>query len=490
MSTVAAVAPVEQPPCTSPSGVSSRVQPSASGGVLALARAWRELGGTEVVAAGIRWRGPGAEVLLFVLVALPVLWARSVRAVATTCGRVSDPLWGAIGWAGAVSQRRLARFADSHRHDWAAVQGALTRRLAADPATAVGPEGVIAVDSSTVEKRHGRQLPRRRPVYDSCTKRLVDGYEIVSVVAVDAEHAWPVVLSPAARPAGEAAPRRRRRARPGETPSKLDLALGGIAQAVAAGVAAQTVVGDGAFAVMWWLREVAALGRHWLVAVRQDRRLRSGAEIRAAHEWAGQVPLALVATGERGTTVWGGTLGDMTLLDRHCQRRGLACQFAYFERRNRHGLVVHRWYLVTSHLAWDTATLWQQWQWRWPIEEFHRAGKQHLALPDFHARTWEGVVAWLACTCLRAGLLCYLQAHDPALRDLSTEALVATLRQAACLVEVPTDAPPQIHWPPALTTPLEPPPKPSPLTWDSLWEPSGPHRVAPALDTLWPPEAA
>ena len=447
---------------------STRPQPSANGGVLVLAQAWHDLDGAQVVAAGIRWRGAGAAVLLFALVALPLLWARSVRAVARTCGCPTDALWGVLGWAGVVTQRRLARFATSARHDWAAVQEALAQRLAADPATAVGPQGVLAVDSCPVEKRYGRTLPRRRPVYDSSTKRLVDGYEVVSVAAVDAEHAWPILLTPAARPPGEAAPRRRRPALPGETPTKLDLALEGLRRACAAGVAAQTVVGDTAFSVSWWLRQVEALGRQWLVAVRQDRRLRIGAVIQSARAWAEQVPLALVATGEHGTTVWGGTLRDATLLDRHCQRRGLPAQFAYFERRTRGGTVIHRWYLVTSHPTWDAATIWQHWQWRWPIEELHRTGKQHLGLADFHARTWDGIVAWLACTSLRAGLLCFLQAHVPAAQALSTEALVTTLRRAACLVECPAAAPPRLHWPPALPVPPGYPPAPSTADWAAL----------------------
>ena len=448
MSTVAAPARDEQ--AVASWSRSPSLQPSASGGVLVLARAWRALGGASLVAAGIRWRGPGAAVLLFALVALPVLWARSVRAVAISCARAGDPFWAVVGWAAVVTQRRLARFADSPRHDWAAVQAALTRRLAAEPATAVGDDGVIGVDSCPVEKRYGRHLPGRRPVYDSSTERLVDGYEVVSAVAADGERAWPLGLVPYLRPAGQAAPRRRRRARAGEVPSKLDLALGWVEQAVAAGVRAQTVVGDSAFAVMWWLREVAARERHWLVATRADRRLRIGAEVRPVAEWAAAVPLAPIATGDRGTSVWGGTLPDATLLDRHCRRRGLACQFAYFERRSRQGTILHRWYLVTSQGTWDAATVWRHWQWRWPVEELHRAGKQHLGLADFHARTEAGLTAWLACTSLRAGLLAFLRATTPAGQALSTEALVATLRTAACLVESPaTGQPPLLHWPQA-----------------------------------------
>ena len=129
-------------------------------------------------------------------------------------------------------------------------------------------------------------------------------------------------------------------------------------------------------------------------------------------------------------------------MERHCQRKGLPCQFAYFERRNRRGQVVHRWYLVTSQTEWDLLSLWHAWQARWAIEGLHRDGKQHLRLSDFHARTWEGIVAWLACTTLRLSLLCFLRAVAPAYRALSLQAVVTTLRQAACLIEhVPASAP-------------------------------------------------
>lgn len=429
-------------------------EPSADGGVLVLAQAWATVTAGQAVAGLAHWPGGVGSLLLFVLVALPVLAVSSVRGIAERCGGTRDPLWRALGWGRVVSQRRLARFVASRRHGWLAVLGAMVTALAHHPATALGPEAILAVDSTVTEKPYGPHLPGRRPVYSSIKKRLVDGYELVSACVVGARGSWPVGLLPhqkAETAAGRAAlTRRRRKARPDERPSKLDLALTLIELAITAGVPARTVLGDSAFAAMWWLREVAALERHWLVATRQDRRLRIGAEIQAFRTWTTTVSLTQLAVGERGTSVWGAVLPAATLLDRHCDRKGLPCQAAYFERRTRRGTVSHRWYLVTSQLAWSLTTIWATWQRRWQIEVLHRDARQHLHLDAVHVRTWTALVALVACSSLRASLLAFLRAADPFCSTQSTEALVGALRLAACLVSTDPAGTVSVSLPPTL----------------------------------------
>src|SRR5262245_37035471 len=128
MCTIAAASSALPPPASAP---------SAEGGLVLLHHAWQLLEGDGLAAAGLSWRGRAGAVLLFALVALPLLGCPSVRAIATRCARLQDPLWRALGWAEAVSQRRLARFVASERHDWLAVQAALVARLAQHPATAL-----------------------------------------------------------------------------------------------------------------------------------------------------------------------------------------------------------------------------------------------------------------------------------------------------------------------------------------------------------------
>jgi hypothetical protein len=330
------------------------------------------------------------------------------------------------------------------------------RRPGHHPATDNGQEGIIAVDSTTAEKRYGPHLPGIRPVYDAVQKKLVDGYEIVSACVAGPKGSYAIGLVPHRKAATaaerQACNRRRRRAAEGELPSKLDLALGFVLLAVSQGVGAPTVVGDSAFAVMWWLREIAALGRHWLVATRQDRRLRIGAQIKAYRDWARGACLTLLQTGEQGTSLWGALLPEAVLLERHCNCKGLACRPVYFERRNRRGRVIHRWYLVTSQTQWSLAEAWLNWSWRWRIEELHRDSKQLLRLEGFHVRSWEGIVALIVCTSLRASLLAFMRAVDPALAGLSTEGLVAALGEAACLVEPPSDGWAGVDQPPTLST--------------------------------------
>ena len=439
------------------------------GGVLLLSRAWAILGGDGIAAAGVRWQGMGGSLLLWGLIVLPVLGAGSVRAVATQTGVQTDALWRVLGWSAVLTQRRLARFASSPRHDWVAVLRAMARALAAH--AGLGDEArIIAVDSTTVEKRYGRQMPGRRPVYDAVQKRLVDGYELVSAVVVGPARWWPVGMLPhhkAATAAERAAlKRRRRKASPGEMPSKLDLTLQLVAQAIVAGVGAPTVVGDSAFCVTWWLHEIAALGRHWLVGTRQDRRLRIGAELRVFREWASTAPLTETSRDPNGTSLWGTLLPPATLLDRHCARRGLRCRPAYLERRNRAGQVIHRWYLLSSQLDWDLATLWQHWTWRWKIEVFHRTSKQHLHLTDVHVRSWSAIVAWVACSSLRVSLLAFVQAIDPACQTLSTEALIDRLTHASVIVHTRSDTAIDVYLPRTLpATTLWTHPAPFPRYW-------------------------
>ncbi len=233
-------------------------------------------------------------------------------------------------------------------------------------------------------------------------------------------------------------------------PSKLDLALSMVSMAVNAGVRASTVVGDSAFSSMWWLREVMALGRYWLVALRKDRRLRIGAEVQRFDEWCRTMPLELVEMrGNRGS-IWGGIMPEAILLDRGCNKRGLACRPAYYERRDRRGKVVHRWYLATNQLGWDIMEIWQGWGKRWAIEVFHRDSKQHMRLNQFHVRNWEGIVALVVCTSLRASLLWAIKVMEPNYRELSIEGLTTTLREAACIVNEENHGLPTINVPPRL----------------------------------------
>lgn len=429
-------------------------QPSTYGGVLILAKAWAALGGAQL-SQGIHWQGKAGSLLLFALVVLPVLSVKSVLAIARWCAKEGEPLLRILGWAEWLTQRRLARFVASPRHDWLQLLGQMVHALAHRPATGNGEGGIIVIDSTTVEKRYGPHLPDIRPVYDAVKKKLVDGYEIVSACVATSSRCYAIGLTPhrKAPTASErqALTRRRRKAAEGEWPSKLDLALRFVSMAKVQGVAARTVVADNAFAVMWWLREIAALELHWLVATRQDRRLRIGAEIKAIRDWAREASLTLLETSA-SCTVWGALLPEAVLLDRHCSRKGLACRPIYFERRNGQGKVIHRWYLVTSQMGWSLSVVWLNWSRRWRIEELHRDCKQLLHLNAFHVRTWEGIVALVACTSLRASLLAFMRAVEPALAILSTEALVADLSVAACLVEPVAEGQAAVTQPPTLRT--------------------------------------
>jgi hypothetical protein len=410
---------------------SSAPAPSTAGGLLVLAQAWGQLGGPTTLAAGIHWQGRGAGVLLFAFVVIPLLAAHSVRAVAGRCGS-ADPLWRVMDWAGLVSQRRLARFASSPRHQWRRVLAAMVGALAQHPVTRLGDDIVLAVDTTTVEKRWGRHLPRRQPVYSGVRKRLVDGYELVSAWVSDPHQGWPVGLV-AHAPVSGSDRRRRRAAQPGEAPSKLDEALALVETVIATVAQHGTVVGDSAFAVQWWLRALRERGWDFLVGTRADRRLRIGAEIRSFTQWVPTLPLEPL-----GPHLWGGRLSGVTLLDRHCDQRGLPVQAVYVERRDHQGRVVHRWHLVTSQTTWDLATIWAHWKRRWPVEMVHRDGKQHLQLNDFHARTWAGIQAWVAATSLRASLVAFIRAAGLLGDPESTEATVATLRLTPSLI-LPTD---------------------------------------------------
>ena len=321
-------------------------QPEASteGGVLLLLQAWTGLAATTLGRAGVRWRGLGEQVLLCAFVVLPLLAVGSVRASAQRRGRSEDPLWQAWHWGAVVSQRRLARLATSARHDWRGVLEAMAARLAAHPATALGAASILAVDSTVVAKPDGRHWPHRRRVYDTAPRRHVWGDEVVSACVAGAERAWPVGLL-LHQPTNER--RRRRAAAPGELPSKLDQARSLVQLAVAAGVRAPTVVGARAFAASWWPRAMADLGRHGLVSIRRDRRLRIGTRVQPFAAWVSDIPLSPLGSLERGRQLWGAGLDEAVLLERGCQQRGLAGRPVYIERRDRTGRVEHRWYLLT-----------------------------------------------------------------------------------------------------------------------------------------------
>jgi len=321
------------------------------------------------------------------------------------------------------------------------------------------------VDSTVVEKRYGPKLPHRQPVYNSCTKWLVNGHELVSACVSDGRRIWPVGIVPHA-PLPKPEQRRRRKAAPGEAPSKLDQTLELVDGVLGAGVAELTVVGDGAFSVQWFLRELEARELDWLVGTRADRRLRIGAEIHAFRDWVAQQPLQRLANEPHGKTLWGACLPEATLLDRHCSRQGLACRPLYVERRDRTGRVEHRWYLVARRRDLPLAALWQTWQQRWPIEQLHRDAKQALHLEDYHGRTWSAIVAWVVATSLRASLLALLQAIEPAWRSLAIPALTDAVDHVPCLLQpsadghvhvpLPKTRPPTVLWHPA-----DPPPLPA-----------------------------
>ncbi len=470
MVTIAPMAGGEQ--VTGPTGEASRPRASANGGVLVLAQAWAALVGGEGLLSGVRWQGQGGMLLLFALVALPlvVVGPTSVLAIVKLATGIGI-LWRALDWGQVLAQRRLARFVSSPRHNWLGVYGAVLRRLGnlGVIAPSAPDESGLVVDSLVVEKRYGPKLPGIRPVYDPVQQKLVDGYEIVSCCLVNAENSCPVGLLPhekAETAEGRAkAKRRRRKALPGELPSKLDLALALIGIALASGIVGPTLIGDGGFAVMWFLREVAQLGLHWLVSTRHDRRLRIGTEIARFRDWAKCASLSCIVPGKDEGGVWGAILPQATLLEKGCAVKGLACRPAYLERRNAQGRVIHQWYLVSSHLDWDLASIWLYWSWRWQIEVWHRIWKQQLRLTQFHVRSWSGITSLLACSSLRATLVTYLQTLAPAWQGLSVQGLIFQLTQLACQVTVGSDSPVQVGRPELLPEAVgwqdQPPPLPA-----------------------------
>jgi len=445
------------------SGLKPGVHASANGGVVLLAQAWAALGGSAVLTKGLRWQSFGGTLMLFALVVLPLFEAHSLLAVASAVV-LTDPLYRVLEWGKVMTQRRLDRFATSDRHDWMEVYRNVLGQLVRHPATArdAREPAALGVDSFVVEKRYGPKMSGIRPVYDPVQKKLVDGYEITSAAVISGTQNYPVGLLPHRKPddAEQRAKqkRRRRKARAGELPSKLDQALMLVNVAIAAGVgiAGLTVVGDSAFGAMWWLREIMGLGLPWLVSTRNDRRLRIGAAVKPFVVWVRQMTLTSFDVDEHGAGIWAAQLPQATLLDKGCRQKGIECSPAYFERRDRNGKVIHRWYLVTSHLDWGLATIWQHWGWRWSIDVWHRVWKQQLAVTQFHVRTWKGIETLFACTSLRASLIAFVKAIEPTYHNLSIETFVINLRKMGCLIETginmkavvtcPEVLPPEVLW--------------------------------------------
>lgn len=194
--------------------------------------------------------------------------------------------------------------------------------------------------------------------------------------------------------------------------------------------AKQVLVFDGWWSVFWFLHELETLHLWWIGKIRSDRQVRRlDGRVGSVGEFAEaarlrRIPeLAVEAASYRGYLL-------PPAYD--TQRPPLAAKFVVVrhlrEGDDESGETAEEASkiktLITGRRNLSTREIITRYLARWPVEVFHRDGKQYLGLGRFQMQSFQGICGHVAHVYLLHVLLTILRLRDPCLTNLPISQLI------------------------------------------------------------------
>lgn len=405
-------------------------------GALAYQRAWQRFDMDTVLSnAGIRYGQGGdlAPALSFAWSLGPLVQAESLRKVVQRFGGDAtaplerDELLANLIPA-PVSQRTLDRFASHPRHDWAALQWYLVTQLQQQPGFRMRRRGVIIWDDFPLPKPYATEMPYLSPIWDNNLKMEVPGYLIVHLYYYDPKaHGYSLYMEPWFKTTltGETVAKTgRRRARPGEERSRLDIGLDALTHIVAARWPCEAVLMDNWYTVRWVGYELTQLRLNWIGEADSGQKFQVGtAVLTVAEIWERYAkylrPLRGLGKGVRAYGLTATIRPDPYTRDAQPVRLVLT-EGLHRPREKDQG----RHLVVCSQRTWTDYHIVRLFTYRPKIEPSHRTCKQEEGWLAFHTRSVEALLGHLALSCVRATLLALMRVWQPKLAEYSLAEMI------------------------------------------------------------------
>lgn len=407
-----------------------RAKHTRYGGILAYQRVWERFGCDQLLQeTGVTYgqaENKGPE-MTFALSTAPLIEAGSVRQVAQRYGGEpseleADELVSHL-LPVSFSQRQLSRFMNQERHDWAGLNWGRVLALQQLKETAMTEEGVLILDDFTLAKPYARVMDYLEPVWDNCLKRKVHGYLIVHLYYYHPNRpSYPLVLTPWLKTSAtgeKKAKTARRRAKPDEELSRLDLGHQALAAVKTRQLPFAAVVFDSWYTVRWLSHELTRLNIPWIGEVSANQKLIvEGQKLSVAQIWeryADQMtPVEGLKSGLKAYALSAINPADAyTKVDQPVQL--VLTEGLHQPRDKDQG----RHLLISNQRLWSTRRLVRLFSYRPHIEPRHRLGKQEQGWLDFHTQSLAALQAHLAISLLRDTLLHLLRLWVPALAEYS-----------------------------------------------------------------------
>jgi hypothetical protein len=403
-------------------------------GTLALADVWRWMGVPQVFArAGIRYgtQDDRAPEFGFVLTTGPLLRATSIRRIAQRFGGEpskesleADELLRCLV-SQSPKQRQLSRFVNTERYEWEEFHHQRVRQLQRIPMFAPHRKGVIIVDDFPLPKPYAKEMTYLTSIWDNNLKRSVPGYAVVHLYyhhphrpgySLYAEPWLKTSMDGSTTPKPKEA---RRRAKPGEERSKLDIALDALEAFLPEVESYEAVVFDSWYTARWFCCALTHQDVPWIGDASANQKFEVGSHYLT-------VPEIFAAYRTRKRRVKG------------CKRRVQAVAIPAVMRKDQYtkedqpvmlvlvtGLTKPRdkdkgyKILVCNQLHWTVRRILRVFGCRPRIEQVHRDGKQHAGWNDFHTRSLDALKCHCALALLRSDLLTLLGIWFPPCAEYS-----------------------------------------------------------------------
>jgi hypothetical protein len=417
------------------------------GGLLTVREAWDWLEVNQIQRdAGLQWGGEPPEVLSFTCAVGPLVGAFSMKAVAEKFSVESKDALLAVLFKRHPGWYTYRRYLTDWRFDWYGFTQAVTQALLSRPLTTSKVEGQMILDDVVVPKWYAEEMEHLSNLKDPCTGHIGPAYDIVNLGYVDDQKFLPLAFRFRIKSEKELAPGfERPKGEPSDDPevqNKLDLALAMLRWAKKTEVNTRYLVFDGWWSVFWFLHELQKLGLWWIGKIRRDRRVRRlDGQVGVVGEFAEAIALYdFPKLGVDAAAYWGYLLPPAYdkrrpplpakfVVVRHLREGDDESGETEEDARKLKTLITGQRDLTIS----ETVTRYQD---RWPVEVFHRDGKQHLGLGHFHMRSFQGISGHVAHVYLLYVLLTVMRLRNPWLTKLAISQLIEDFIHVICDVEL------------------------------------------------------
>lgn len=327
------------------------------------------------------------------------------------------------------AQRTLSRFVNQARYDWDVFNQVRVQRLQSFPGYAPTQKGVLILDDLPLPKPYAKAMDYLQPVWDNNQKRKVKGFSAVHLryhhpqrpgYSLHLEVWRNTTACGETRSKGQA----RRRARPGEERSKLDIGLEAIEAWREIMAPVRTVVSDSWYTARWFISELRQQGLTFIGEADSQQMFEVDDDYLSVAEIREQLTPDLTQVKGMRKGVQAASVAAVIRPDRYTKERQavrlVLVEGLHKPRQNDKGYHL----VICSWPDWTDKRIVRIFADRPVIEQTHRQGKQHEGWLSFHNRTYQALQCHLAFSLLRTTLFALLARFAPQVATYSPAQII------------------------------------------------------------------